>query len=128
MSVFKPVRKKVEEIPELTGKLYYAGALKNARPPFSFWRQTGGSTEQALDGYTDLHRSIFEIHVVGRNLDEMDRLAELVLSKIISLQGMTVDGYLYERVSIQDTSPDIKDVEVNLYRRAYTVAINWQEA
>jgi len=127
VSVFRPIRQRIEQIQDLNKKVFYAEALKNASPPFSFWLQKGGTTEQALDGYTELNRSTFHIHVVGRNLDEMDRLAEQVRSAIISMQGTVAGGYLYERVSIQDTSPDIKDKDVNLYRRAYVVAIHWQE-
>ena len=111
----------------LTGKLYHAEALKGATAPFVFWVQTGERYKEDLSGPTELEEADFEFHTVAKNLDSLNKISLAVRRALLSLQGQTVNGILYERVVLTQISPTINEHEVNLYRKVYEVTINYQE-
>lgn len=127
MSVFDAVYQAVDTIPAISGRVFHAEALKNAAAPFVFWMQTGENFEQTLEGYTELGEDRYEIYIVTKNLADMNTIANAVRGAIIALQGETVNGVLYERMEISQVSPVINEHEVNLYRKVYSLVINYQE-
>ena len=126
MSVFDPIRAAVEATTGLTGKVYHAEALKNASAPFAFWIQIREETEQALDGYTELDTSAFELHLCSSHLDQLDTMSAAARSAVIGFQGTTSGGILYERVNIRQITPVIREREVGLFRKVYEITINHQ--
>ena len=101
--------------------------LKNAAAPFVFYIQSAEDEEDALDGRTGLESASFEIHCVAKTYAGLIYLAGSVRLALQELQGTTHNGLLIERVQVRQASPDLKEEEVNLYRRAYTLQINYQK-
>ena len=48
-------------------------------------------------------------------------------SALLGLQGQTLDGLTIEHVTVQQASPDLKEREADLYRRAFALRMNYQE-
>ena len=126
MSVFQAVRSAVNSIPEVSGRVYHAEALKNAAAPFVFWLQTGEDYEEDLNGRTELGEDRYELHIVTKNLEALDSISASVREAVESLQGTTVNGILYEIVKLRQISPVINEHEVNCYRKVYEVAVYYQ--
>lgn len=127
MSVFDGIYNVINAVPAVHGKVYHAEALKGAAAPFVFWLQTGERFEQALDGYTELGTDTYEVHIVTKNLTTLALIAKEVRNAIIAMQGTTAGGVQYERVDISQFSPVINEHEVNLYRKVYSITVNYQE-
>ena len=126
MSVFQAVRSAVNSIPEVSGRVYHAEALKNAAAPFVFWLQTGEEYERTLEGRTELGTDQYELHIVTKNLEALDSISASVREAVEGLQGTTVNGILYEVVRLQQISPVINEHEVNLYRKVYEITVHYQ--
>ncbi len=126
MSVFQAVRSAVNSIPEVSGRVYHAEALKNAAAPFVFWLQTGEDYEEDLNGRTELGEDRYELHIVTKNLEALDSISASVREAVEALQGTTVNGILYEIVKLSQISPVINEHEVNCYRKVYEVAVYYQ--
>lgn len=108
-------------------KVYHAQALKNASAPFVFWIQQREETETDLNGVTELHSDAFDFHCVAGSLSALESLSANVKAAVLSLQGTAVGGYLFQRVAISMISPEIHEKEVGLYRKVYSVTINYIE-
>jgi len=126
MSVFQAVRSAVNSIPEVSGRVYHAEALKNAAAPFVFWLQTGEEYERTLEGRTELGTDQYELHIVTKNLEALDSISASVREAVEGLQGTTVNGILYEIVKLIQISPVINEHEVNLYRKVYEITVHYQ--
>lgn len=126
MSVFQAIRSAVNNIPEVSGRVYHAEALKNAAAPFVFWLQTGEEYERTLEGRTELGTDQYELHIVTKNLEALDSISTSVREAVEGLQGTTVNGILYEVVRLQQISPVINEHEVNLYRKVYEITVCYQ--
>ena len=126
VNAFSPIMDALTEIQAIAGRIYHAEALKNASAPFVFWKQDSEETEQALSGYTDLETAGYEIHMVARKLEQLDPIARAVRAALIALQGTEKDGILYEQVTIRQTSPEINEKEVGLFRKVYYITVNYQ--
>ena len=126
MSVFQPVRNAVNGIAAVSGKVYHAEALKNASAPFVFWLQTGEQYEEALDGRTELDEDRYELHIVTKNLEDLDSISASVREAVEALQGTEISGVLYEGIRISQISPVLNEHEVNLYRKVYEITIFYQ--
>lgn len=120
------VKTALERLDGLADKVFPAEALKNAEPPFTFYLLDEDSEKEALDGPTGLCSAGLEIHCVARSYGELAALATAVRTALRGMQGQTFDGMLIERAVIRQRSPDIKDTEVNLYRRMYVLQLDYQ--
>lgn len=138
----------LEQLGELRGKVYPSGALQNAAAPFSFYEQIAEDEEEALDGYTGLMISRFRIHVVASNYSALCKLSRKVRVQLQRLQGSApargdaaVAGVaaagkalpgadaaqmLLEQVTVRQSSPDLWERDVGLYRRVYELELHWQ--
>ena len=114
-------------IQSVTGKVYHMKALKNASAPFVFWFQDSESERQSLDGYTGLKEDGYEIHIVTKNLNDLNGISSAARAAIIALQGTTTNGFLYESIDISQTSPVLNEREVGMYRKVYSLTIDYQE-
>lgn len=124
--IFQPVITALKAITGMSDKVYHAEALKNAAAPFIFWLQTLEDEEQALDGYTGLLSASMEIHVVAKNLASLNSISKAARSAVIALQGTTSGGFLFEKVAVQLATPVIDEREVGLFRKVYSVNIQYQ--
>ena len=121
------VKTTLAEIPGLTGHVFPVEALKNAKPPFVFYLSEAEAEEDALDGPTGLFAAELEVHCVAAGYGALVGLCRSVRSKLRALTGTTHGGTLIERAVVQVDSPDLKETEVNLFRRAYALHLDYQE-
>lgn len=119
LTVLKPIA-------EISGTVSPLEGLKNAAAPFVFYLRRTEEEEETLDGPTGLQSGTFEVHCVALTYAQLLSLAGSVRTALQGLQGNTYDGLLIERATIRQTSPDLKDREVNLYRRMYVLQLNYQ--
>lgn len=117
----------LEPIAGLRGKVYPAEAIKNAAAPFVFYLQHEEREEETLDGPTGLISAGFEINCVASSYAGLTRLVTAVRPALQAMQGVTYGDLLIERASVRQASPDLKEMEVNLYRRMLTLAIHYQK-
>lgn len=115
------------EIEMISGNVFVAEAIKNATPPFVFYSSQTDDEDYALDGCTGLHTAAFAVHCVSVSYAQLVALCGLVRSALHNLQGETLNGIVFEHITVRQASPDIKEKEVNFYRRMYTLQINYQE-
>ena len=117
----------LEPIEGLRDNIYPAEALKNAAAPFVFYLQRAEDETEALDGPTGLMSATYEIHCVAQTYAKLVWLAGQVRPALHSMQGRTFDGLLVERVTVRQASPDLKEVEVGLFRRALSLTMHYQK-
>ena len=127
MTLDKIIKATLEPIAGLDGHVYPLEGLKNATPPFAFYLQTAEDEEDTLDGRTGLLEAAFEVHIVAKTYANLIWLAGSAKLALQELQGTTHEDLLIERASVRQTSPDLKETEVNLYRRVYTLRVNYQK-
>lgn len=111
----------------LQGKVFPAEALKDVPAPFVFYLCRGDGEEDALDGPTGLLSADFEINCVARTYAALAELADAVRTALRSMQGKTYGDLLIERATVRQASPDLKETEVNLYRRMFMLAVQYQK-
>lgn len=117
----------LEPIAGLREKVFPAEAIKNVPAPFVFYLQHSEDEEETLDGPTGLMSADFEINCVAQNYAGLTKLVSDVRQALQSMQGVTYGDLLIERASVRQTSPDLKEKEVGLYRRMLTLAIRYQK-
>lgn len=127
MTPEKAILAALEQIEGLSGRVYPLEGLKNAAAPFVFYFRQTEDEEDALDGPTGLLTATFEINCVAQTYARLVALCGVVRPALQKLQGYAHDGLLIERAHTQQASPDLKEREVNLYRRMYILQINYQE-
>lgn len=121
-------------------QVYALGPAKNAAPPFTFYIRRSCEEEQALDGGTGLQQASFALHLVTARYEDLSVLGDQIRRAILRLRGHRfmlietapaplegdADAILIEDVTIQQSSPDLLETEVGLYRRIYDVDIHYQ--
>lgn len=117
----------LEPIAGLRGNVFPAEAIKNVPAPFVFYLQHSEDEEETLDGPTGLMSADFEINCVAQTYAGLTGLVADVRRALQSMQGNTYDDLLIERASVRQASPDLKEKEVNLYRRMLSLAIHYQK-
>ena len=111
----------------LSGHAYPVEALKNATAPFDFYSRRADDEEYCLDGYTGLLSAVFDVHCVANTYAQLVALSGATRAALQSLQGKTINGLLIEQAIVKPASPDLKEKEVYLYRRMYSLQIKFQE-
>lgn len=127
MSLESIITARVEQLSALSGKVYPAEALQNASAPFAFYRLTSDNTEAALDGITELRIAQYEVSVVTATYPQLIALAAQVKTKLWALPGAKSGNIEIQQVEVSLASPDLKETQVNLYRRAYSLRIYYKE-
>lgn len=117
----------LEPIDGLQGKVYPAEALKNAVAPFVFYLQHSDDEEETLEGPTGLMSATFEINCVAQSYATLIWLVGAVRPALQLMQGNTYGDLLIERASVRQTSPDLKEKEVGLYRRMLSLELRYQK-
>lgn len=117
----------LEPLEGLGGKVYPLEGLKNATAPFVFYLLDAEDEEEALDGPTGLQTATYEINCVAQTYAGLLTLAVAARGALRALQGFSQDGLLIERAVVQQTSPDLKEREVGLFRRRYSLRLNYQK-
>ena len=121
------IKTALETIDVLSGKVYPMEGLKNAAAPFVFYLQMAEDEDHSLDGLTGLLSASYEINCVAKTYASLVWLAGATRPALQALQGTTHDDLVIERVTIRQASPDLKEMEVNLYRRMYVLTVDYQK-
>ena len=120
------IKTALEGVRGLSGHVYTAEALRD-EPLFAFYRVRTWSEEDVLEGSTRLETAEVEVHIVAGSYAAMTATAALAAAAMKRLRGIQAGGVYIERARITQQSPDIKEMEVNKFRRAYVLRIDYQE-
>lgn len=116
----------LETVPALAGKVYPLEILRSSAPPFAFYAVRTDEAEEALDGDTDLRSMTMDIHFVSGTFAGVLQLAHDACAALHALSGTETDHVLFSRVHLRQSSPDLREAEVSLYRRVYDAEIDYQ--
>lgn len=106
-------------------EVYPGEAPKTAGSRFVVYMMNSNREKMALDGHTGLWTAVFDVNCVAGTYADVVSLAERVRSALSEMQGKSFDGLLVEQVNIQ-ASPDLKEVDVGLWRRLYMLTLDYQ--
>lgn len=126
MGLEQSIKAALEGVRGLSGHVYTAEALRD-EPLFAFYRVRSWSEEDTLGGGTGLETAEVEIHIVAESYAAMTATAALAAAAVKGLRGVQTGGVYIERVRVSQQSPDLKEMEVNKFRRAYVLRIDYQE-
>ena len=126
MGLEQSIKAALEGVKGLKGHVYTAEALRD-EPLFAFYRVRSWSEEDTLGGGTGLETAEVEIHIVAGSYAAMTATAALAAAAVKGLRGVQTGGVYIERVRVSQQSPDLKEMEVNKFRRAYVLRIDYQE-
>nr|DAE33664.1 MAG TPA: hypothetical protein [Caudoviricetes sp.] len=126
MGLEQSIKAALEGVRGLSGHVYTAEALRD-EPLFAFYRVRTWSEEDVLEGGTGLETAEVEIHIVAGSYTAMTATAALAAAAVKGLRGVQTGGVYIERVRVSQQSPDLKEMEVNKFRRAYVLRIDYQE-
>lgn len=126
MGLEQIIKTALEGVKGLSGHVYTAEALRD-EPLFAFYRVRTWSEEDVLEGGTGLETADVEIHIVAGSYTAMTATAALAAAAVKGLRGVQAGGVYIERVRVSQQSPDLKEMEVNKFRRAYVLRIDYQE-
>lgn len=127
MTPEQAIKTVLETVDGLRGKVYPIAGLKTATAPFVFYLQIGETEDCDFDGGAGLLSATYEINCVAKTYASLVGLSGAVRSALQALQGYKYKGVLIERATIAQTSPDLKEKEVNLYRRMYVLTVDFQK-
>lgn len=126
MGLEQSIKAALEGVKGLSGHVYTAEALRD-EPLFAFYRVRTWSEEDVLEGGTGLEAAEVEVHIVAGSYTAMTATAALAAAAVKGLRGVQAGGVYIERVRVSQQSPDLKEMEVNKFRRAYVLRIDYQE-
>ena len=95
--------------------------------PFSAFSRQSWDEEKALDGFTGLQSAGFDLDIVAGSVAAVAVIEAMVISAFRAKQQTTADGLLIESVDIRQVSPDLREINIGQFRRAYDLQINFQE-
>lgn len=111
----------------ISGKVFPVEALKDATAPFVFYLQQSDDEDDTLDGPSGLMSAVYEIHCVTQTYAALIVLVSQVRSALRSMQGCVFEDLLIERVSVRQASPELREKEVNLYRKMLRLELHFQK-
>ena len=126
----------VLQIPDSSEVKFAALQPKNGwQPPFAFYIPTDDDEERDLDGPTGLQRFTAQIHFAGGTHRGLQLLCQRAKRAVRDMCGEVYIAdeedwprgrILVEEARAAQSSPDLYDTDAGLYRRIYTVQINYQ--
>lgn len=117
----------LSRVPKCKDKVYPLEALKTASPPFVFYVRLSQDEELTLDGGAGLMEATYELNCVAKTYKALTVLADDVYRRLRQMTGKAYSGLLIERATVRQTSPDLKERDVGLYRRMYVLRLEYQE-
>ena len=111
---------------------------QNWKPPFLFYVPVTDSEDEALNGPTDLQHFAAQLHCVSASYRGLQLLSQRTKKAVRTMAGAVYttpetdpeEGpkgrILIETASMEQNSPDLLETEVGLYRRIYTVRLDYQ--
>ena len=108
---------------------------KDWKTPFAFYIPTEDEEDQDLNGPAGRQHFTAQLHLVGGTHLGLQLLCRRAKKAVRDMTGETYSteppgwprgSILVEEARAAQSSPDLYDVEVGLYRRIYTVQIDYQ--
>ena len=127
MSIEGAVSAALERIEGASGGVYPMEALKGARAPFLFYEIESDEREETLRGDCALAVCRVRVHAVTERYGALPPLAQRCAAALRGMAGTEAEGVRVERVHVRQATPDLRESEVNLYRRAVEAEINYTE-
>ena len=128
----------LEAIPVLKDRVNAMQPPKSARAPFCFYIPAIDTEQQDFDGPTGLQSWSGTVHLVAGGARTLQLLCAKAKKALHDMRGTVFatpeedqdEGQkgrvLIEYVEIEQSSPDLFEAEVGLYRRVYTVRLDYQ--
>ncbi len=128
----------MEAAPSLAGKVSAMQPKKDAAPPFAFYVPTEDREEETLDGPSGLQRFSASLHIVAAGHRSLQLVAAQVKQAVTGMRGRVYrtpaedeaaglkGAVLIEYAELAQSSPDLYEAEVGLYRRMYHVRLDYQ--
>ncbi len=128
----------LETVQALLGKVSAMQPPKAASPPFAFYVPMSDREEDCLDGPSGLQSFSAAVHLVAASARGLQLLSAMVKATILGMRGTVYrtpaedeaaglkGAVLIENTVTEQSSPDLFEAEVGLYRRVYTVRMNYQ--
>lgn len=126
MGLETAVKAALEGVEGLRGHVYTAEALRDERL-FAFYRLRSQDEPETLDGDSGLPEAELEVHVVADSYRVMTTTAAQAVTALKALRGTQAGDIFVEKLHVSQRSPDLKEMEVNKYRRMYVLRIAYQE-
>lgn len=111
---------------------------KNWKAPFVFYIPTEDSEEETLAGPSGLQSFTAQVHFVAGTHRGLQLLCQRAKKAVKAMRGQVYatpaedpdegpkGSVLIEAVDMEQSSPDLLEMEVGLYRRIYTVRLDYQ--
>ena len=128
----------LETVPVLKGSVNAFQPPKSAKALFCFYIPAIDTEQQDFDGPTGLQSWSGTVHLVSNGERALQLLCAKAKKALHDMRGTVFatpeedqdEGQkgrvLIEYVEIEQSSPDLFEVEVGLYRRVYTVRLDYQ--
>lgn len=128
----------LETVPELRNGINPMQPKKDRQPPFAFYSPTADTEEQLLDGPSELQSFSATLHLVAASYRRLLLICSLVKQAVLEMRGTIYrtpaedeavglkGAVLIEYTEMDQSSPDLYEAEVGLYRRMYTVRLDYQ--
>jgi len=128
----------LETVPVLQGRVSALQPPRTAAAPFAFYIPTADEEAQDLDGPCGLQSWAGTVHLVSNGARALQLLCAKAKQALHDMRGEVYatpeedqeEGQkgrvLIEGVEIEQSSPDLYESEVGLYRRVYTVRLEFQ--
>ena len=116
----------LEAVKGLEGRVDPVVNIRLSAGPLVVYDQRQESTERCIEGITELMQSQVQLHVLHDSYMEMRLLAEKVKRAMQAMEGLKKAPLLVEAVEVEQSTPDIREEKVGLFRRTYTVNFYYQ--
>lgn len=128
----------LETVPVMVGKISAMQPKKDAAPPFAFYIPTADNEEQLLDGLSGLQSFSATLNLVAASHRHLQLISALCKRAVLEMRGSIYrtppedeaaglkGAVLIEYSEMEQSSPDLYEAEVGLYRRMYTVRLDYQ--
>lgn len=116
----------LEAVDGLSDRVCPVEDIQKSTGPLAVYEQQEETEENCIDGLSGLAVAVFKIHVFHGTYQKMRLLAEQVKKAVLDLRQRTEGALCIEEVTIKMAHPDVLENKVQLFRRAYSVTIQYQ--
>ena len=94
--------------------------------PLAVYDQRRESRERDIGGATELMHAEVQLHLLHNSYMEMRLLAEKAKRAVEAMEGLQKKPLLVEAVEVEQSTPDLLEERVGLFRRTYTINFYYQ--
>ena len=116
----------LEAVDGLSDRVCPVEDIQKSTGPLAVYEQQEETEENCIDGLSGLAVAVFKIHVSHGTYQKMRLLAEQVKKAVLDLRQRTEGALCIEEVTMKMAHPDVLENKVQLFRRAYSVTIQYQ--